>query len=239
MLKVIFSLHQLCQLHSGSQKSPILYKVFSDNGFYFHRLKSMLVMCSDDPQANGVYYTREVVEFKLARTNWISCQNPSQCVQGAHTQQSLWEKGSHLGYLGSYVLRWSKGLYAQFTPSESARLTHNQRRTKSERRGWNKHSFSCSFWVSFQSRLGNLPTWMSWRPFSYFFLHLPSLTNPPRVIASSPLCWRLTAPLFHTVSSCLLTHCRSVSHRHPRNQPWQARFGLTGIVSSISAVSLI
>lgn len=137
MLKVMFSLHQLCQLHSGSQKAPILYKVFSDNGFYFHRIKSMLVTCSDDPQANGVFYTREVVEFKLARTNWISCQNPSQYVQGAHTQQSLWERGSHLGYLGSYVLRWSKGLYAQFTPSESARLTHNQWRTKSERRGWN------------------------------------------------------------------------------------------------------
>ena len=41
------------------------------------------------------------LEFRLALANWIHCQNASQCRQGAHTQHSPWEKGSHL------LIRWS------------------------------------------------------------------------------------------------------------------------------------
>ena len=111
------------------------------------------------------------LEFKLALTNWIFCQNASQCRQGAHTHSSVSEKrGATYWYISPYALKWSESLIDLV---QSSRLTHNQWRAKMEHREWNEHSF----WRSLQSRLENGSTWVSWRPLSHFFLHLPSLTN--------------------------------------------------------------
>lgn len=82
------------------------------------------------------------LEFKLAWTDWVGCQNPSQQVQGAHTQQSLWGRGNNLEVSWPLCPAMVKKAYRLSSFPESSGLLHNGWRTKSEHRGWNKPSFS-------------------------------------------------------------------------------------------------
>lgn len=60
------------------------------------RYTCVLIKCPDDLKLLDITISRRLdLKFKLVSTDWIGCQNPSQCLQGAHTRESL-RKGDQL-----------------------------------------------------------------------------------------------------------------------------------------------